>query len=456
MDTMNNYWTQIRRMAAILPCLFAFAFATPVLAQSEPSEPVPQPAPSIEDFSLTPGSSSPAPAPAPTGPVDETAPTTVTTPAPTQPSVTEPADTPEPIVPSNLPAIVPESSSPNVQSQTPAVRTPPPAPVQTRAPAQQERQQETLTPQEEAGSEASGQEEPATQTSPTPLDPSEQSNSIPTDIAPTEAEQPSDQSTLYLGAAVIVILLGGFGLVLWRRREKVRQAGPALEAALPISEPKAEEETETPTQEPAPAPVQAATNPVSNKKRDIRASRDGFVTSKIGKSEPAAKPNPTSTPLSDQLSIDFQVKSASSTLINAVVEYRIKIENRSGQPLTNLHISGTMIQADKDLVETAASSQGQLLHELGSLAAGQSEQASGAIRLPLTAFQPIDFQSQKLFVPLVLLRFDYLDSDGNAHMQAANYLVGTEHVPPREKMAPFRLDLGPRNFGSVAHRPFQS
>ncbi|GAB5489363.1 MAG: hypothetical protein Pars2KO_29330 [Parasphingorhabdus sp.] len=227
-----------------------------------------------------------------------------------------------------------------------------------------------------------------------------------------------------------------------------------------LSETKPEENTTTPADEPTPTPTPEPTEPISDIKPDIETPSDGFVTTKIRKPEPVPQPTPAATPvqapLSDQLSVKFQAESASSTLMNAVVGYRVIVKNRSNQQIRDLRVTGTMIQADKNLVETAASSQGQLLHEIGDLAAGQKEQVSGDIRLPLATFQPIEFQSQKLFVPLILLRFDYTDNDGNAQMQAVNYLVGTEHVPPREKMAPFRLDLGPRNFGNVAHRPFQS
>lgn len=427
-----------------LSCLLTLVFAAPLLAQAEPTEPIPQPPSSVEDFSLTPGTNAPAPQPAPTGPVDDTAPPVTTTPAPVQPATVEPSAT-EGL--ETAPATAPQTAPQATQSQTSASRAQQPARSARRTPAQPRTQTETATPLVDPESETSEQDSPPSETTTSPTDPVEQSVPVPADPLTTEAEQSSDQSTLYLGTALAIILLGGLGFFLWRRKATANQVVETDEAAPPPSKPRSEEKSKIPAEEPA---------PVIAEKPGTSASSDGFVTTKIRKPEPTVQPAPTAKPVSDQLSIEFQAQSASSTLVNAIVGYSIKIENRSGQPLNDLHISGTMIQADKNLVETAASSQGQLLHELGDLAAGQSEQASGDIRLPLATFQPIDFQSQKLFVPLVLLRFDYTDSDGNAQMQAVNYLIGTEHVPPRDKMAPFRLDLGPRNFGDVAHRPFQS
>ncbi|MEP2989882.1 MAG: hypothetical protein ABJN65_12425 [Parasphingorhabdus sp.] len=448
---------QVRRMEAALLCVFALGFATPVFAQAEPAEPVPQPPSSVESFSLPPGNNTPAPEPAPTGPVDDTALPSVATPAPVQPLVKE---FDAPVVPVTVPSTVPETAPQSTRSQRPTVRTQLPTSTPSQVAPQPDQRPEPVAPQVGPNIDSSDQDEQAAEAVPSPTQPLQQPNGAPIDQPTAVAEQPSEQSVLYWVIPVAIILLAGLGFLVWRRKGKAESSDINVAGSPSFVEQESEENTKPPAEEPAPTAAPEPIEPTSNTKLNVEASSDGFVTTKIRKVEPAAQPTPTApsvqAPLSDQLSIEFQAESASSTLINAVVGYSLIIKNGSDQLIKDLHVSGTMLQADKNLAETAAASQGQLLHEVGDLAMEQTTNVSGDIRLPLAAFQPIDFQSQKLFVPLILLRFDYIDGNGNAQMQAANYLVGTEHIPPREKMAPFRLDLGPRNFGDIAHRPFQS
>ena len=153
------------------------------------------------------------------------------------------------------------------------------------------------------------------------------------------------------------------------------------------------------------------------------------------------------------LKIEFVAESASSTLINALINYRIILTNEGGDQLSNLAVSGAMAQAEKDI---AASDLGLVqtpLHELPSLAAGQSVTLQGELRLPLTAIRPISFKSQALFIPLARFAVEYLDGDGEKQRQVSAFVVGREYDPPRQKMAPFRLDLGPGSFSPVGQRP---
>lgn len=446
---MNCFDIRAIKTAIALACGLAFGVSSPVLAQVESTETVPQPPPSIENFSLPPGDSATPPPPTPTGPVDDTAPP-VTAPAPVNPA-TEEAESPE--VPATPPAAA-NTETQGLPSRTPADQTPQREPVTERARSQPSQPSEAPVPQidedeqDSPPNEAVTEEEVAPQTS----ERTDELDRTPIEPASTSDEQTPDQSIFYLFALLITVLLFGSGFWIWHKKNKPKHPESDTPVATSLEESKHTSDME----DSEPAPAAAPSEPIAETKTDAETSSDGFVTSKIRKTETKPETRPVKAALSDRLGIEFHAESASSTLVNAVVGYRLSVRNTSNQQISDLHISGTMIQADKNLVETAASSQGQLLHEIGSLKNGEEEQVSGEIRLPLAAFQPIDFQSQKLFVPLILLRFDYIDSEGNPQMQAVNYLVGSEHVPPREKMAPFRLDLGPRNFGKVAHRPFQS
>lgn len=452
MGVMTNFDIQAKRIGAILLCPLALNFSSPVLAQAEPTETVPQPPPSVEEFSLPPGDTTPPPQPVPTGPVDDTALPPIAAPEPVSPTP-EPVETPENSDTAPATPVVTETQN----SQSPAPASPTPQRNASPEPdrVQPSQQSQAAVPQNAADDEKSAPDGSAAtdEASVSEQDElAEQSDRTLTAPAPTNVEQSSSQSTFLLISLLVAGLLAGLGFWIWRKKKIAEPIKDDDAVATSLEDSK----NNNIVTEVEPATSPAPSEPIIEPGPDTGASSDGFVTTKIRKTETKPETRPVKAAISDLITIEFHAQSASSTLLNAVVGYELEIRNISEQQISDLHISGAMIQADKNLVETAASSQGQLLHEVGDLKAGEKERVSGDIRLPFTAFQPIDFQSQKLFVPLILLRFDYFDSEGNAQMRALNYLVGSEHSPPREKMAPFRLDLGPRSYGNVAHRPFQS
>ena len=148
------------------------------------------------------------------------------------------------------------------------------------------------------------------------------------------------------------------------------------------------------------------------------------------------------------LKIEFVAESASSTLINALINYRIILTNRRRRPADksgNFRCHGTGRErycGVRSRICTHA-----VLHELPSLASGQSVTCDGQLRLPLTAIRPIAFKSQALFIPLARFRGRISMMEmGRKQRQVAAFVVGREYDPPRQKMAPFRLDLGPGSF----------
>jgi len=55
-------------------------------------------------------------------------------------------------------------------------------------------------------------------------------------------------------------------------------------------------------------------------------------------------------------------------------------------------------------------------------------------------------------VPLVAFNILYQSGDGEIVQTAMSYVVGRETRPPAEKMAPFRLDQGPKIYREVGQR----
>lgn len=73
-----------------------------------------------------------------------------------------------------------------------------------------------------------------------------------------------------------------------------------------------------------------------------------------------------------------------------------------------------------------------------------------AVILPRDQVQPIEFEGRLLFVPLIAFSALYAWPGGGPGQTSASYLVGKQ--TDGEKLAPLRLDLGPRLFRNLAVR----
>lgn len=228
-----------------------------------------------------------------------------------------------------------------------------------------------------------------------------------TSAAESGPEHASGNWGLWMFAVLLFALLGG--VLLWRKRQSA--------SARPVDQPV------------APQPSAGT------------ASQPGTVT-RIA--EPLV-PTPAIT-------IGFQPRSANATLINAVVNFELTLSNPGSEDLSDIRITGAMAQARDHDGTQSVPTEFAPLGEVQHLGAGETEKVITEFRIPLNSIDPIIFQSQALFVPMVQLAIQFTDGGGTRHVQTASFLVGREHQPPRPRMAPFRLDLGPRSFTPLGYR----
>ena len=458
-----------------LSTTLSIAAAPPVQAQALPRQlpdaPLPE-LPSVSDYSLPPGNDQEPANNNAQGPVEENSlpPKSTSNPDDIQ-SGAQPVVRPVPVTPT--PRTTSNSAdgqrSQPAQNQTQAVddgagNTPPDI---------------TASPPQSIPSMDNGQPQPdATTTLPAPAASIDQSvvGDAPETPHPTASQtNGSGKNDLYyFGGSLALLLLAGLGLYFRRRRttaslsEKKIVDDPAPSRA---SEPR----------KPAPK-IYSPPNPAETRKSPPTlpgrapsggVSSDGFVTSKIGvfpTRQPASKSIPTVTPsppqasiprpthsadstLADHLQIEFIANGASSTLLNAVLNYTVTLTNISEQDLSDIRLSGAMMQADTENALNGATQSGDLLHITETLSAGDMVTLTGEIRTPLYAIRPITFKLQTLFIPLAHFDVTYKDDKGSEHHQRSSFIIGREYEPPRTKMAPFRLDQGPRRFGPVGQRP---
>jgi hypothetical protein len=321
--------------------------------------------------------------------------------APPATSTTAPQPAPQPPQRRAAPAAPPRTlqSAPLLQNQTPPAAAAPPEPA---APAVEN---QTLPPTENATAPAAV--EPAA-VEPAPLAPAEGSASHWPWIA---------------AAAVAVALIGAF---LWLRRRKPEAI---------------EEQAYEPTAEPAPAPQpKAPPAPVP----------------------PARKPEPSPVATDRPwLDIAMEVQAARLTLMGATIGYTLKIHNRGPRPAEDILVRSLIANVDAQqqalFPQFFAGETGLPVHSAVAIAPGETQTLRGELRLDAQQIAPIPMGQRALLIPLIAFDAQYRWTDEAGETQGTGrtgraFIVGEEQTPPVERLSPFRLDLGPRQYRTPGSR----
>ncbi|WP_374409225.1 hypothetical protein [Pelagerythrobacter sp.] len=376
----------------------ALALASPALAQQQGS---------ARDFQLPPDPQTTA-TPDVQGPVDpdapvRTAPRSVPTPTPTAQPTPQPT---APAIPLQLPAQEPSTPERTPAQAEPAAR-PSPAPAEP-APT------ETAAPPPEAASD----EPPATGGTAFDFTPSVTDSTPATAIAPSEE---GGSLVPWLAALVVLLVAGGAGFWLLRRREEL--------APVPVVEPPLARREPRPEPQPESEPKPAAAPPAPPQSRTTFATRTESVSL-------AAKP------------LRF-----SRSMMNATFAWRLVLENRGGEQWDDLEIEADLVTAhgSAPIADQLADAAAPLapMRTVAALAPGETVELDGDVRLPLQQVRAIRQGSAAVYVPLLRLR---VAAKGKAPL-ARTFLVG--QLPDRHggNLRPFRLDEMPQSYSAIGMRP---
>ncbi len=429
---------------AVLGAAFALGLAVPAAAQdASPPPPTETPATDavgpreLRDFSLPGTVTRPAeppaqrPAPATTRPSPATsrpAPTT-TQPAPARSVPAQPAPTARPAAPSSRPATTEPPARPTpapIARETAPAATPAPPPVAApSAPASSVTR--TLSPAAPPAGDFAADE-------PAP--------SLPTSALPDSGEGGLGPLPWLLALA----LLAGAGVYFWRQRTPgLALAGGYREAPAPA-----------PSPTPAPRPLQRAPQPQPQPQRTPQPQPP---------SRPPAAPAPPATPalptgivstrIRPWLEIEFTPTRCVLAEDKATIEFDIALFNSGSAPARDVLVEGTMFNAgasqDEEIGRFFATPVGQgdripVIEPLRKLS------LKSAVSLGRDQLREFEVAGRRLFVPLLGFNALYSWSSGQGQT-SASYLVGRD--TDNAKLAPFRLDLGPRLFRGLAAREHQ-
>ncbi|WP_311269216.1 hypothetical protein [Sphingobium sp. WCS2017Hpa-17] len=413
----------------IRPLLFAapLMLAAPVHAQQADTP--------AGGFQLPPTGSAPAPDPNRQGPElnvyrDPVIPRA--TPPVVAPTVTPPPATVQPTP-------VPQTSRPRPTQATPPAEPRPTRPAERSTPtppAQTRPAPVTPAPAEPAPIEADN----AAANSSTPVAPPAQPLPAPAanavdspEPAPATTSAPAEEgiSLPWIIAAIVAALVVLAGLILLRRRPPaLRDEAPTpARTPTPVAKPKA-------AVPPPPAP-------------------DPAETLHVPAAVPAAA---TDRPWID---MDMAVGQARYSLMGVTISYALILHNRGDRPAQDVLIRGMLgnggAQQQAVLQGFFTGQDGLPLHSAVAIQPGETIQLSGELRLSTDEIVPVEMGQRSLLIPLAAFDAAYRwDAEAGQPVgqgrTARAFIVGQEQEPPAARLAPLRLDQGPRQYRRPAAR----
>jgi hypothetical protein len=269
-------------------------------------------------------------------------------------------------------------------------------------------------------------------------------------VPPIPAALPSsDAPWSWPWVAALIALLGGGMFIAWSRRGRRRRYAGAGSMAFAGLTPEPEVRPE-----PAP-PVAPRPDPVPP--RSQSAPRPDPVPPRPSTPAPRAPADDglvKSTALKPELNVTFAPDRAVVTEREVMLQFDVVLSNSGSAPARDVLVEAKLVpcHAGQDQ-EIAAFFQHP--EATGDRMAGIPPfgrvALKSAVRLPLDQLHSFEVEGRKLFVPLIALNILFRSSGGEGQA-SASFLVGRGNDDD-EKLAPFRLDLGPRIFRGLSARP---
>ena len=246
--------------------------------------------------------------------------------------------------------------------------------------------------------------------------------------------------------AALIALIGGGAFIAWSRGRRQRYADPGRMAfaglapdAVPDSEP-------MPRAQPRPDPVPSRGGPGLSPRPDP-------VPQAASKPKPVNDGLIVSSRLKPQLNVEFHPDRIVVTEQDVQLQFDIVLANVGSAPARDVLVEGRLFTAhvgqDREIADFFhnPTTDGDRMTSIAPL--GRVSLKSVA-RLPLDQIHHFEAAGRKMFVPLI--GFNVLYRSGAGESQAsASFLVGRGGEDD-EKLAPFRIDLGPRVFRGLSSR----
>jgi hypothetical protein len=340
---------------------------------------------------------------------------------PRQRIVTQPRPTPQPTPTQAQPEPAAQPPAERNAQQQPRADAPRSAPATPRAPVRSAPPAAGTAP---APSPTPGAANDVPAALPAPADlpsagaaPAPAPSPLPVSAAPDGAPAPVDPAQGD-GLPLWMILLGGLGLgvvgyALFTRRRAAQRRALAL-----------------------PAPAMAA--------------RPQPQAPRVPRPDPVPRP---------WLDIELTPERTTADPDESTVEFELRIHNKGGSIAANIRLQAKLFcstpDQDKQIAGFHRMQPGEhRTLDIPDIPAGQELRLKGRVDIQRDQIKVLRVDGRLLFIPLVAVNAFYGWGSGRTGQTSKSFLVGRETAEATDKMAPFRMDLGPRVYRTVGQRPY--
>lgn len=158
--------------------------------------------------------------------------------------------------------------------------------------------------------------------------------------------------------------------------------------------------------------------------------------------------------------MQLMVTQARYSLMGVTIAYGLLLHNRGARPAQDLLVRGIIGNGGANqqalLDGFFIGETGLPLHAAVALAPGETLRLEGELRLAPDQIVPVPMGDRSLLIPIAAFDTSYQYSDSEAEddkgRTARAFIIGQEQEPPTERLAPLRLDQGPRHYRRPAAR----
>ncbi|BBD98971.1 hypothetical protein SAMIE_1024720 [Sphingobium amiense] len=155
------------------------------------------------------------------------------------------------------------------------------------------------------------------------------------------------------------------------------------------------------------------------------------------------------------IGMDLSITQARFSLMGVTIAYSLHLTNNGAATAQDMLVRGVIgnagAQQDALLQGFLAGQVGLPLHSVVGIAPGETLTLTGELRLGSAQIEPVTVGERSLLVPLAAFDSAYGWEAGQGRTVRA-FVIGQEQEPPADRLAPLRLDRGPRQYRRPAAR----
>jgi hypothetical protein len=194
----------------------------------------------------------------------------------------------------------------------------------------------------------------------------------------------------------------------------------------------------------------------SAQRRALVVGEPAVAAAPVAQAPRAPRPDPVPRPW---LEIELTPERTKADPDESVVEFELRIHNKGGSTASNIKLQAKLFcstpEQDKEIAAFHRKKPGE--HKtlsIPDISAGQELRIKGQVDIKRDQIKVLRVEGRLLFVPLIAVNAFYGWGTARSGQTSKSFLVGREGPDAADKMAPFRMDLGPRVYRTVGQRPY--